>query len=130
MSGLALGNSVQRLFYLPEAHTDFLFAVLAEEFGLAGMCVVIALFSFIVFRAFAIGRRSELSNRFFEAHLSYGLGLLIGLQAFLNIGVNVGLLPTKGLALPLLSSGGSSLIVNCVAIALLLRIDHELRVSS
>ena len=128
--GVGLGNSVQKLFYLPEAHTDFLFAVLAEEFGLVGMCVVIALFSFIVFRAFAIGRRSELSNRFFEAHLSYGLGLLIGLQAFLNIGVNVGLLPTKGLALPLLSSGGSSLIVNCVAIALLLRIDHELRVSS
>ena len=128
--GVGLGNSVQKLSYLPEAHTDFLFAVLAEEFGLFGMCVVIVLFAFVVWRAFAIARRAELANRFFEAHLAYGLGLLIGLQAFVNIGVNVGLLPTKGLTLPLMSSGGSSMVVNCVMIALLLRIDHELRASA
>ncbi len=125
--GVGLGNSVQKLFYLPEAHTDFLFAVLAEELGLVGMAFVIAMFSFLVWRAFDIARRSQSYGNFFGSHLAYGLGLLIGLQAFVNIGVNMGILPTKGLTLPLMSYGGSSILVNCVAVALLLRIDYEAR---
>lgn len=128
--GVGLGNSIQKLFYLPEAHTDFLFAVLAEEFGFAGMALIIGLFSFVVWRAFSIARRAERRARYFGAYLAYGLGLLIGLQAFVNIGVNMGILPTKGLTLPLMSYGGSSIVVNCVAVALLLRVDHELRVTS
>ena len=125
--GVGLGNSVQKLFYLPEAHTDFLFAVLAEELGLVGMAFVIGMFSFLVWRAFYIARRSETHGNVFGSHLAYGLGLLIGLQAFVNIGVNMGILPTKGLTLPLMSYGGSSILVNCVVVALLLRIDHESR---
>ena len=128
--GVGLGNSVQKLFYLPEAHTDFLFAVLAEELGLVGMAFVIGMFSFLVWRAFDIARRSESHGNLFGSHLAYGLGLLIGLQAFVNIGVNMGILPTKGLTLPLMSYGGSSILVNCVVIALLLRIDHEVRRAS
>ncbi len=125
--GVGLGNSIQKLFYLPEAHTDFLFAVLAEEFGLLGVTVVIGLFSYVVWRAFSIARAAERQERFFAAYLAHGLGLLFGLQAFVNIGVNMGILPTKGLALPLMSYGGSSMVVNCVSLALLLRIDHESR---
>ncbi len=123
--GVGLGASVQKLFYLPEAHTDFLFAVLAEELGLLGSLVVIALFGLIVVRAYMIGRVAERGGNFFAAYLAYGLGLWVGLQALINIGVNMGMLPTKGLTLPLMSYGGSSIVVMCVAIALLLRIAHE-----
>jgi len=125
--GVGLGSSVQKLFYLPEAHTDFLFAVLAEELGMLGVLVVVLLFTFIVWRAIAIGTRAERAGHTYGAHLAYGVGLLIGLQAFLNIGVNMGILPTKGLALPLMSYGGSSLVVNCIAVGLVMRVDHELR---
>lgn len=125
--GVGLGASIQKLFYLPEAHTDFLFAVLAEELGLAGATAVILLFALLVWRAFALGRRAELTGHRFAAYLAYGLGLWIALQSFINIGVNMGLLPTKGLTLPLLSYGGSSLVVSCIALALLWRIDYELR---
>ena len=127
--GVGLGASIQKLFYLPEAHTDFLFAVLAEELGLAGAMAVILLFALLVWRAFALGRRAELAGHRFAAYLAYGLGLWIALQSFINIGVNMGLLPTKGLTLPLLSYGGSSLVVSCIALALLWRIDYELRES-
>jgi cell division protein FtsW len=125
--GVGLGASVQKLFYLPEAHTDFLFAVLAEELGLVGMVSVIGLFAFIVIRAMRIGARAEKLGNPFCAYLAYGIGLLIALQSTINIGVNMGMLPTKGLTLPLMSYGGSSLVVTCLSIALLLRIDHELR---
>lgn len=125
--GVGLGASVQKLFYLPEAHTDFLFAVLAEELGLVGMISVIGLFAFIVIRAMQIGARAERLGDPFCAYLAYGISLLIALQSVINIGVNLGMLPTKGLTLPLMSYGGSSLVVSCLCIALLLRIDHELR---
>ena len=128
--GVGLGASVQKLFYLPEAHTDFLFAVLAEELGLLGSLVVIALFGLIVARAYMIGCVAEKGGNFFAAYLAYGLGLWIGLQALINIGVNMGMLPTKGLTLPLMSYGGSSIVVMCVAIALLLRIAHEMHFTS
>ena len=125
--GVGLGSSVQKLFYLPEAHTDFLFAVLAEELGMAGVIIVIGLFAFIVWRAIAIGGRAERAGHRYGAHLAYGIGLLIGVQAFINIGVNMGLLPTKGLTLPFMSYGGSSLVVNCLALGLVMRVDHEIR---
>lgn len=128
--GVGLGASVQKLFYLPEAHTDFLFAVLAEELGLAGTIAVISLFAFIVARAMHIGARAERVGNAFTAYLCFGIGILFALQAFINIGVNVGILPTKGLTLPLMSYGGSSLVVNCFAVALLLRADHETRVDT
>ncbi|MEJ2508871.1 MAG: putative lipid II flippase FtsW [Gammaproteobacteria bacterium] len=123
--GVGLGGSVQKLFYLPEAHTDFLFAVLAEELGLVGAASVVLLFSVLVGRALIIGRRAERAGRAFAAYLAYGLGLWIGLQAFINIGVNMGILPTKGLTLPLMSYGGSSVLANCLAVALLLRVALE-----
>jgi len=125
--GAGLGGSIQKLFYLPEAHTDFLFAVLAEEFGLLGAVLVIGLFAFVVWRAFAIAHRAALQEFRFGAYLAYGIGLIIGLQAFVNIGVNMGMLPTKGLTLPLMSYGGSSMLVNCIAIGLLLRVERESR---
>ncbi len=125
--GVGLGASVQKLFYLPEAHTDFVFAVLAEELGLFSVMIVIAIFCFIVLRALMIGRRAEKRERPFTAFLAYGLGIWLGLQAFINIGVNMGVLPTKGLTLPLMSYGGSSLIIMCVVIAMLLRADYETR---
>ena len=125
--GVGLGSGVQKLFYLPEAHTDFLFAVLAEELGMLGVLVVILIFAFLVLRAIAIGTRAERAGHEYGAHLAYGVGLLIGLQAFINIGVNMGILPTKGLALPLMSYGGSSLVVNSFAVGLVMRVDHELR---
>jgi cell division protein FtsW len=128
--GVGLGASVQKLFYLPEAHTDFLFAVLAEELGLIGMASVIGLFAFIVIRAMRIGARAERLGKPFCAYLAYGVGLLTALQSSINIGVNMGMLPTKGLTLPLMSYGGSSLVVSCLSVALLLRIDHELRTGS
>jgi cell division protein FtsW len=125
--GVGLGASVQKLFYLPEAHTDFLFAVLAEELGLVTVLLVIGLFVFIVVRALAMGRRAETRELPYHAFVAYGIGFWIGLQAFINLGVNMGVLPTKGLTLPLMSYGGSSLVVMCVAVALLLRVDAETR---
>jgi cell division protein FtsW len=124
--GVGLGDSVQKLFYLPEAHTDFVFAVFAEEFGLLGSVVLIALFLALLWRVFKLAMRAADSERFFEAYLAIGLGTWLGLQAFINVGVNMGLLPTKGLTLPLISYGRSSLIVAMTAIGLLLRIHHEL----
>lgn len=125
--GVSLGDGVQKLFYLPEAHTDFLFAVLAEELGLVGILVVMALYSILVIRGLMIGYHAMLQERFFAAYTAYGITFWIGLQAAINMGVNAGLLPTKGLTLPLLSYGGASMVINCVVIALLLRIDHENR---
>lgn len=128
--GVGLGSSVQKLFYLPEAHTDFVFSVMAEELGLFSVMMVVVLFCFIVIRGLMIGRRAEKNNRPFTAYLSYGLSIWLGLQAFINIGVNMGVLPTKGLTLPLMSYGGSSLIIMCSVIALLLRADFETRQNS
>jgi cell division protein FtsW len=125
--GVGLGASIQKLFYLPEAHTDFVFAVLAEELGLLGVCVVIALYALVVWRAFVIAIQAEKAGNGFASLLAHGIGIWIGLQAFINMGVNMGLLPTKGLTLPLMSYGGSSMVVVCAAIALLLRVDHETR---
>ncbi|HEY5897679.1 MAG TPA: putative lipid II flippase FtsW [Burkholderiales bacterium] len=125
--GVGLGASVEKLHYLPEAHTDFLLAVLGEELGFAGVAVVVALFAWIVARAFAIARQASLRERPFAALVAQGIGIWLGFQAFINMGVNVGLLPTKGLTLPLMSYGGSGLIVNFVALAILLRIDWENR---
>jgi cell division protein FtsW len=123
--GVGLGGSIQKLFYLPEAHTDFLFAVLAEELGLLGGLFVIGLFATLVWRAFLIGQSAFRAQQRFAGYVAYGLGLLIGLQAFINIGVNMGLLPTKGLTLPLMSYGGSSVVATCIGCAVLLRISHE-----
>ncbi|MCX7961954.1 MAG: putative lipid II flippase FtsW [Burkholderiales bacterium] len=125
--GVGLGASVEKLHYLPEAHTDFLLAVIAEELGLAGVIVVVALFAWIVVRAFAIGRRAHGHGRHFAALVAQGIGILVGVQALINMGVNMGLLPTKGLTLPFMSFGGTGLVVNCVAVAILIRIDWELR---
>jgi len=125
--GVGLGASVEKLFYLPEAHTDFLLAVIAEELGLAGVAVVIGLFLWLVLRAFAIGRQAALRERHFSALVAQGIGIWIGFQALINMGVNMGLLPTKGLTLPLMSFGGSGLLVNFAALAILLRIDWENR---
>ena len=128
--GVGLGSSIQKLFYLPEAHTDFVFAVLAEELGLLGSITVILLFFFIIWRSFVIAQIAEQLGKKFAAYMAYGIGLIIGIQAFMNIGVNMGLLPTKGLALPFLSYGGNSVVSNCVMIALLLRIEYENHFSS
>jgi len=128
--GVGLGDGVQKLFYLPEAHTDFVFAVFAEEFGLLGSVVLIALFLALLWRVFKLAMHAADSERFFEAFLAIGLGTWLGLQAFINVGVNMGLLPTKGLTLPLISYGRSSLIVAMIAIGLLLRIHHELVVDA
>ena len=127
--GVGLGEGVQKLFYLPEAHTDFLFAVLAEEFGLIGTLTIVGLYTFIVLRSLSIGRRAEAAQSWFKAYAAYGIGLLLGLHAFVNIGVNIGLLPTKGLTLPLMSYGGSNLVTSAAGIGILLRIDHESRVA-
>ncbi|MDF1645949.1 MAG: putative lipid II flippase FtsW [Legionellaceae bacterium] len=125
--GTGLGSSVQKLLYLPESHTDFLFAVLAEELGLLGVLLILCLYSILVARGFLIGFRAYQQTRFFAAYVAYGLTFWLGLQAAINMGVNAGLLPTKGLTLPLLSYGGASLVMNCIVLALLLRIDHENR---
>ena len=128
--GVGIGDSVQKLFYLPEAHTDFVFAVFAEEFGLAGSMFLIALFAALLWRVFTLGMRAARAERFFEAYIAVGLGTWLGLQAFINVGVNMGLLPTKGLTLPLISYGRSSLIITMICIGLLLRIHHELAVDA
>ncbi len=125
--GVGLGASVEKLFYLPEAHTDFLLAVIAEELGFAGVAAVIGLFVWLVARAFAVGGQAAKLERYYAALVAQGIGLWIGAQALINIGVNMGVLPTKGLTLPLLSFGGSALVVNVVALAILLRVDAENR---
>jgi cell division protein FtsW len=125
--GVGLGGSVEKLFYLPEAHTDFLLAVIAEELGFAGVFAIVMLFGWIVMRAFAIGRRASMLERYFASLVAQGIGLWIGVQVIINMGVNMGILPTKGLTLPLLSFGGSALAATCVALAILLRVDWENR---
>lgn len=125
--GVGLGGSVEKLFYLPEAHTDFLLAVIAEELGFVGVLLVIAVFSTIVMRAFSIGRKAVSQDRHFPALVAHGIGLWLGVQAAINMGVNMGVLPTKGLTLPLLSFGGSGIVANCCALAVLLRVDWENR---
>jgi len=126
--GVGLGNSVQKLFYLPEAHTDFLFAVLGEELGLIGQLFVCALFIVVVSRGLYMGYQAIQSGHLFKGYVAYGLSLWTGFQVMINLGVNLGVLPTKGLTLPLMSYGGSSLLVSCLVVALLLRIYHELAV--
>ena len=126
-SGVGLGASIEKLFYLPEAHTDFLLAVIAEELGFIGVSAVILLFAWLIIRAFAIGRQAVMLDRLFSALVAQGIAAWLGIQAMINIGVNMGVLPTKGLTLPLMSYGGSGVVVNCVAIAMLLRIDWENR---
>lgn len=125
--GVGLGASVEKLFYLPEAHTDFLLAVIAEELGFAGVLVVVSLFAVIVHRAFAIARRAHQLDKHFAGLIAQGVGLWIGVQSLINMGVNMGILPTKGLTLPLMSFGGSGILANCLALAILLRIDWENR---
>lgn len=125
--GVGLGASVEKLLYLPEAHTDFLFAVIAEELGFVGVVTVLFLFSWLIIRAFGIGKEAAVNEQYFSALLAQGIGVWIGAQAIINIGVNMGVLPTKGLTLPLLSFGGSGILANCIAIAVLLRIDYENR---
>ena len=125
--GVGLGASVEKLLYLPEAHTDFLFAVIAEELGFVGVVTVLFLFSWLIIRAFGIGKEAAANEQYFSALLAQGIGVWIGGQAIINIGVNMGVLPTKGLTLPLLSFGGSGILANCIAIAVLLRIDYENR---
>ena len=124
-AGVGLGNSIQKLFYLPEAHTDFIFAITAEEFGLLGSMIILALFTVLVLSGFVIARNAERQGMGFAACFAYGLTLLLGLQAMINMAVNTGLLPTKGLTLPLMSYGGSSLLVVCVSIGILVRIEME-----
>lgn len=130
IDGVGLGNSVQKLLYLPEMHTDFIFAILAEEFGLIGVCVLVALLVVLVWRGFVIGSQAEGHNERFKAGLVYGLSTWLGLQSLINMAVNMGILPTKGLTLPLLSYGGSSLITVLVMLALILRVDHENRLTA
>lgn len=125
--GVGLGESVEKLSYLPEAHTDFLLAIVGEELGVFGVLVVLGLFAWIVWRGFSIGWQASLMGHNFQALAAQGVAIWLAAQAFINIGVNLGLLPTKGLTLPLMSYGGSGLVMNCLAIALLLRIDYENR---
>jgi len=123
--GVGLGSGLQKLFYLPEAHTDFLFSVIAEELGFLGVITVIGLFSLLVWRSFVIGMAAEQAGQRFSAFIAYGLGIWFGFQSFVNMGVNMGVLPTKGLTLPLMSYGGGSIIIMCCAVALLFRIQSE-----
>lgn len=125
--GVGLGASVEKLLYLPEAHTDFLLAVIAEELGFVGVATVVGLFAWVVLRAFSMAKEAIENERYFAALLAQGLGVWIGVQGVINMGVNMGLLPTKGLTLPLLSFGGSGILANCIAMAILLRIDFENR---
>ncbi|MDB2444275.1 putative lipid II flippase FtsW [Gammaproteobacteria bacterium] len=127
--GIGLGNSIQKLYFLPDAHTDFVLAIIAEELGMVGVIFVLALLSTLVLNAFFIGKKAQIQNRLFDAFVSYGIGLLFTGQALINIGVNVGLLPTKGLTFPFLSYGGASLIVCCLMSSLLMRIQFETETS-
>ncbi|HWU70661.1 MAG TPA: putative lipid II flippase FtsW [Pseudoxanthomonas sp.] len=124
--GIGLGGSVLKLNYLPEVHTDFIFSVIAEELGFVGVCLVVALYMLLVGRAFWIGYRCVEMRRHFAGYIAFGVALWIGMQAFISMGVNLGILPTKGLTLPLISSGGSSVMMTCVAMGLLLRVSYEL----
>lgn len=123
--GVGLGSGIQKLFYLPEAHTDFLFSVIAEELGLLGVLTVIGLFALLVWRTFEIAAAAEKADERFSAFIAYGLGIWFGFQSFVNMGVNMGILPTKGLTLPLMSYGGGSMMIMCCAIALIFRIQSE-----
>ena len=123
--GVGLGSGIQKLFYLPEAHTDFLFSVIGEELGLLGVAIVIALYALLIWRAFAIAITAEQAGLRFSAFIAYGLAIWLGFQSFVNMGVNMGILPTKGLTLPLMSYGGSSMMVMCCAVALLFRVHSE-----
>ncbi len=125
-AGIGLGGSVLKLNYLPEVHTDFIFSVIGEELGFVGVCLVIALYALLVGRAFVIGLRCVEMRRHFAGYVAFGVALWIGMQSFVSMGVNLGLLPTKGLTLPLISSGGSSILMTCVAMGLLLRVSYEL----
>lgn len=125
--GVGLGASVEKLFYLPEAHTDFLLAVIAEELGFAGVCAVIVLFALLIERAFAVGRQALVLDRVYGGLAAQGIGIWLGVQGFINMGVNMGLLPTKGLTLPLMSFGGSGIVANCLTLGILLRVDWENR---
>ena len=125
--GVGLGASVEKLLYLPEAHTDFLLAVIAEELGFVGVLTVVGLFAWLVIRAFGIGKEAIANERYFSSLLAQGIGIWLGVQGIINMGVNMGILPTKGLTLPLLSFGGSGILANCIALAVLLRIDFENR---
>ena len=125
--GVGLGASIQKLFYLPAAHTDFVLAVIAEELGLVGVWFVILLFGIVIHRGFHIARRAEANGLLYGARLAQGSALLLGIQAMINIGVNMGVLPTKGLTLPFISAGGSSLIVSCCLVGLMFRVDYETR---
>jgi len=124
--GVGLGNSVQKMFYLPEAHTDFVFAIVGEELGLLGVLIIIGLYAFLLGRALYIAVSAQQAGQQFNSLVAYGIALLLGIQSLINLGVNTGLLPTKGLTLPLISYGGSSLIISCVCVAILLRIHREL----
>ncbi len=128
--GMGLGASVQKLFYLPEAHTDFIFAVLAEELGLIGSTVVIVLFAVVVYRALLLGQRAIAAGLPFQGLIAIGIGVTLGVQAFINIGVNTGLLPTKGLTLPLISYGRSSVLATMICLGLLIRIYHEVALAA
>lgn len=125
-AGIGLGGSVLKLNYLPEVHTDFIFSVIGEELGFAGICLVIGLYALLVGRAFWVGLRCVEMRRHFAGYCAFGIALWIGLQSFVSMGVNLGLLPTKGLTLPLISSGGSSVLMTCAAMGLLLRVSYEL----
>ncbi|WP_460535448.1 putative lipid II flippase FtsW [Chitinimonas naiadis] len=126
-TGVGLGGSVEKLSYLPEAHTDFLMAIIAEEFGFVGVTLVVLLFAWVVYRAFAIGIQAAKLERYYSALVAQGIGIWLGVQTVINVGVNMGILPTKGLTLPLLSFGGSGILANLVALAVLLRVDWENR---
>jgi cell division protein FtsW len=123
--GEGLGNSIQKLYFLPEAHTDFVLAIVAEEFGLLGVSVVIGLFIALIAQAFSIGKKVEATGDLFQAYVAYGIAMLFACQTLINVGVNIGLLPTKGLTLPFLSYGGNSLLVSCFMVAILVRIQYE-----
>jgi cell division protein FtsW len=125
--GVGLGASIEKLFYLPEAHTDFLLAVIAEELGFVGVAAVIFLMGLVIQRAFVIGRQAVALERLYPALVAQGVGIWLGVQSFISMGVNMGLLPTKGLTLPLMSFGGSGILANCLALAVLLRVDWENR---
>jgi cell division protein FtsW len=125
--GSGLGASVEKLQYLPEAHTDFILAVIGEEFGLLGVSIIIILFAFLVVRMFGIAKESIQNKKPFSALMAQGIGLWFGIQGIINMGVNLGLFPTKGLTLPLLSYGGTGILINMISIAIVLKIDYENR---
>lgn len=130
MFGQGLGNSIQKLEYLPEAHTDFVMAVLAEEFGFVGITVILALSFILVIKAMLLGRKAIAKERLFEGFFAYAIGIWMSFQAAVNVGASAGIVPTKGLTMPLISYGGSSMIIMTLALVVLIRIDHELKLQS